>query len=110
MALQGTRRTAITGIGVVAPGGVTRESFWDQITSGRTATRLISAFDASGFRSRIAAEADFDPLDAGLDEHERRRQDRYIQFATAAALEATSDSGLDLETLDHDRLAVANWM
>lgn len=101
------RRTAVTGIGVVAPGGITRESFWDQITSGRTATRRISHFDPSGFRSRIAAEADFDPLAAGLDEHERRRQDRYIQFATAAALEATTDSGLDLEAIDHDRLAVA---
>ena len=101
------RRTAITGIGVVAPGGLTRESFWDQITSGRTATRRITAFDPSGFRSQIAAEADFDPLAAGLDEHERTRQDRYIQFATAAALEAATDSGLDLEAVDHDRMGVS---
>ncbi|HYB30331.1 MAG TPA: beta-ketoacyl-[acyl-carrier-protein] synthase family protein [Solirubrobacteraceae bacterium] len=101
------RRTAITGIGVVAPGGLTRESFWELITSGRTATRRISAFDASGFRSQIAAEADFDPLAAGLSEHERIRQDRYVQFATVAAIEATTDSGLDLETIDGDRLGVA---
>ena len=101
------RRTAVTGIGVVAPGGLTRESFWDQITSGRTATRRISAFDASGFRSQIAAEADFEPLAAGLDEHEKRRQDRYIQFATAAAIEASTDSGLDLESIDRDRMGVA---
>ncbi|MEA2638383.1 MAG: minimal ketosynthase alpha [Chloroflexota bacterium] len=100
------RRTAITGIGVVAPGGVTRESFWDQITSGRTATRGITFFDASGFRSQIAAEADFDPLAAGLDEHEKRRQDRYIQFATASAIEATTDSGLDLDGLDRERVGV----
>jgi minimal PKS ketosynthase (KS/KS alpha) len=100
------RRTAITGIGVVAPGGVTRESFWDQITSGRTATRAITFFDASGFRSQIAAEADFDPLAAGLDEHEKRRQDRYIQFATASAIEATTDSGLDLDSLNRERVGV----
>jgi minimal PKS ketosynthase (KS/KS alpha) len=91
----------------VAPGGVTREDFWEQITAGRTATRRITAFDASGFRSQIAAEADFDPLAAGLDEQERRRQDRYIQFATAAALEATADSGLNLDEVDHDRMAVS---
>ena len=100
------RRTAITGIGVVAPGGVTRESFWDRITSGVTATRHLSHFDASGFRSQIAAEADFDPVAAGLDEHEQRRQDRYTQFATAAAIEATADSGLDTADVDGDRLAV----
>ena len=101
------RRTAITGIGVVAPGGLSRERFWDRITSGSTATRRISAFDPSGFRSQIAAEADFEPLAAGLDEHEKRRQDRYIQFATAAAIEASTDSGLDLESIDRDRMGVA---
>lgn len=101
------RRTAITGLGVVAPGGVTREAFWEQITAGRTATDRITAFDPSGFRSQIAAEADFDALAAGLTEHEKRRQDRYIQFATAAALEAATDSGLDPQQIDHDRLAVA---
>ncbi|MCW3028001.1 MAG: beta-ACP synthase [Solirubrobacterales bacterium] len=102
----GARRTAVTGIGIVAPGGVTRESFWDEVTSGRTATRRITFFDASGFRSQIAAEADFDALAAGLDEHEKRRQDRYVQFATAAAIEATTDSALDLDAIDHDRMGV----
>jgi minimal PKS ketosynthase (KS/KS alpha) len=97
----------VTGIGVVAPGGVTREAFWEHITSGRTATRKISAFDPAGFRSQIAAEADFEPLKAGLSEHEKVRQDRYIQFATAAGLEATNDSGLDLEAVDRDRMGVA---
>ena len=91
----------------MAPGGLTRESFWEQITSGRTATGRIGAFDPSGFRSQIAAEADFDPLAAGLDEHEKQRQDRYIQFATAASIEATTDSGLDLEGIDRERMGVA---
>jgi minimal PKS ketosynthase (KS/KS alpha) len=101
------RRTAITGIGVVAPGGSTREAFWEQITAGRTATDKITAFDASGFRSQIAAEVAFDPAAAGLSEYEKRRQDRYVQFATAAAIEAATDSGLDLEQIDHERLGVA---
>jgi minimal PKS ketosynthase (KS/KS alpha) len=96
----------VTGIGVVAPGGVTRESFWERITAGKTATRKISFFDPTGFRSQIAAEADFEPLEAGLDEHERRRQDRYIQFASAAGIEAFADSGHDLDEIDRDRLAV----
>src|SRR5581483_2745763 len=34
------------------------------------------------------------------------RMDRYIQFAAAAALEAVADSALDLEQVDHDRMAV----
>jgi minimal PKS ketosynthase (KS/KS alpha) len=100
------RRSAVTGVGVVAPGGTTRDAFWDTITAGRTATRRITFFDASGFRSQIAAECDFDPGAAGLSEDEVERMDRYVQFAVAAALEAMSDSGLDPEQLDSDRMAV----
>jgi 3-oxoacyl-(acyl-carrier-protein) synthase len=66
----------VTGVGVVAPGGATRDAFWETITAGRTATREITFFDPSGFRSQIAAEADFDPIEAGLTEHEARRMDR----------------------------------
>jgi minimal PKS ketosynthase (KS/KS alpha) len=77
------------------------------ITAGRTATRGITFFDPSGFRSQIAAEADFDPRAAGLTEQEIARMDRYIQFAAAAGMEAIADSALDLEQVDHDRMAVA---
>jgi minimal PKS ketosynthase (KS/KS alpha) len=100
------RRTAVTGIGVVAPGGPTRDAFWEMITDGRTATRKISLFDPEGFRSQIAAEVDFDPLAAGLSEHDVRRQDRYIQFATSAAIQAWDDAGMDGDAIDHDRMAV----
>src|SRR4051794_22799553 len=100
------RRTAVTGIGVVAPGGVNRDAFWERITSGRTATRPITFFDPSGFRSQIAAECDFDPRAAGLNDQEARRMDRYIQFAVASAIEAMKESGLDLDKIDRDRMAV----
>lgn len=88
------RRTVVTGVGVVAPGGVTRDKFWATVTEGRTATRRISFFDPSPFRSQIAAECDFDPAAAGLTDDERRRADRYVQFALAASIEAWADSGL----------------
>jgi minimal PKS ketosynthase (KS/KS alpha) len=99
-------RTAVTGIGVVAPGGSTREAFWETITAGRTATGKITFFDPSGFRSQIAAECDFDPVAGGLDHQEITRMDRYVQFAVAAALEAMRDSGLDLESVDRERMGV----
>ena len=101
------RRSAITGIGAVAPGGVTRDAFWEMITAGRTATRGITFFDPAGFRSQIAAEADFDPHAAGLTDQESARMDRYIQFAAAAGMEAITDAALDLEQVDRDRMAVA---
>ncbi|MEO3745758.1 beta-ketoacyl-[acyl-carrier-protein] synthase family protein [Plantactinospora sp. B5E13] len=100
------RRTVVTGIGVVAPGGVTRDEFWATITAGRTATRRITFFDPSPFRSQIAAECDFDPVRAGLTVPEQRRADRYVQFALAASIEALADSGLDFTDALRDRTGV----
>ncbi|MFE2414307.1 beta-ketoacyl-[acyl-carrier-protein] synthase family protein [Kitasatospora sp. NPDC059408] len=89
------RRVVITGIGAVAPGGAGIKAYWDLLSNGRTATRTISLFDASPYRSRIAAEVDFDPATAGLSPQEARRLDRAGQFALAAAREAVADSGLE---------------
>src|SRR5437660_6404 len=100
------RRTAVTGVGVVAPGGVTRDQFWEMITAGRSATRRMTFFDPAGFRSQIAAECDFNPH-AALTDQEIRRMDRYIQFAVTAAQEAVKESGLNLEQVDRDRLGVS---
>lgn len=93
----GRRRVVVTGVGVVAPGGVTSKTFWTGITEGRTATRRISLFDPSPFRSQVAAECDFDPAAAGLTPIEVRRNDRYVQFALVAGDEAVADSGLELD-------------
>ncbi|MGW6912148.1 MULTISPECIES: beta-ketoacyl-[acyl-carrier-protein] synthase family protein [unclassified Streptomyces] len=102
-----TRRVAVTGIGVVAPGGIGVPAFWDLLSNGRTATRGITLFDPEGLRSRIAAECDFDPLAHGLDPEQVERADRYIQFALVAAQEAVTDSGVDFAAENPWRVAVS---
>ncbi|MFE2049505.1 beta-ketoacyl-[acyl-carrier-protein] synthase family protein [Streptomyces sp. NPDC059459] len=100
------RRVVITGIEVIAPGGVGREKFWNLLSSGRTATRGITFFDPAPFRSRVAAEADFDPYAHGLSPQEVRRLDRAAQFAVVASRGAVADSGLDVTALDPHRVGV----
>jgi minimal PKS ketosynthase (KS/KS alpha) len=104
---DGIRRAVVTGIGVIAPGGVGRKAFWELLTSGRTATRTTSLFDAASFQSRIAAEVDFDPEGAGLTAEDVRRMDRSVQFAVTAAREALEDSGLGLGRVEPGRTAVS---
>ncbi|WP_329495107.1 beta-ketoacyl-[acyl-carrier-protein] synthase family protein [Kitasatospora herbaricolor] len=101
------RRVVITGIGVRAPGGSGVKAFWDLLTAGRTATRRISHFDASPFRSRIAGEVDFDAPAEGFSPREIRRMDRATQFAVACTKDAVADSGLDLSALDPHRVGVS---
>lgn len=104
--IRGGRRVMVTGIGVVAPGDRGTKQFWELITAGRTATRAISLFDASSFRSRMAAECNFDPVTAGLSQRQIRKWDRTTQFCMVAAWEALVDSGV-LGELDPLRTGVA---
>ncbi|MER6343675.1 beta-ketoacyl-[acyl-carrier-protein] synthase family protein [Streptomyces sp. NPDC001595] len=102
-----SRRVVITGIGVRAPGSTGTKAFWDLLSQGRTATRGISFFDASPFRSRIAGEVDFDPRAEGLGPREIRRMDRATQFAVACTREALADSGFDVGAVDPHRVGVS---
>ncbi len=101
------RRVVITGTGVVAPGGVGLKEFWSLLSDGRTATRGITFFDPTPFRSRVAAEVDFDPEAHGLSPQEIRRMDRAVQFAVVTAAEAVADSGLEQTDLDPYRTGVS---
>ena len=100
-------RVAVTGIGVVAPGAQGRGAYWELLSSGRTATRPISLFDATGFRSRVAAECDFDPVASGLHPKDAERMDRSAQFAVVSAAEALRDSGLEPGMVAPERLGVS---
>jgi minimal PKS ketosynthase (KS/KS alpha) len=102
-----TRRVVITGIGVLAPGGVGAKAFWSLLSDGRTATRGITFFDPAAFRSRVAAEIDFDPAAHGLSQQEIRRMDRAAQLVVVTAGEALADSGLEPTELDPARIGTA---
>lgn len=100
------RRVAITGIGVLTAGSRNVKEFWELLVSGRSTVRRISFFDPARFRSRIAAEADFDPVAAGLTA-QQAGLDRAAQFAVATAIEAVADSGLEFGALDPGRVGVS---
>ncbi|MFE4973307.1 beta-ketoacyl-[acyl-carrier-protein] synthase family protein [Kitasatospora sp. NPDC056651] len=102
-----SRRVAITGMGVRAPGAPGKDTFWELLSAGRTATRRITFFDPSPYRSQVAGEVDFDPAAEGLTPREVRRMDRATQFAVVAAREALADSGIDLSAHAPHRVGVS---
>jgi 3-oxoacyl-[acyl-carrier-protein] synthase II len=65
---------------------------------------LISAFDASGYGSRIACEAkDFRPEER-IDRKRVKRMARFSQMASFAAIAAVEDSGVELAAYDSSRV------
>jgi 3-oxoacyl-[acyl-carrier-protein] synthase II len=97
------RRVAITGIGAVTPIGISREGLWDGLRSQQSAVRTVTRFDASLYRSQIAAEIDFHPTDF-IEERRARRLDRFGHFTIATARLAIEDSGLNFAAEDRERI------
>ena len=90
------RKVVVTGIGIVSPVGLDRDSTWKAVLAGQSGIDRISAFDAEAFETKIAAEAKgFDPL-VVMDKKEARRADRFVQFATVAAFEAVKHADLKI--------------
>lgn len=100
------RRVAVTGLGVVSPIGVGHREFWSALLEGRSGVDRITAFDASGYATRIAAEVrGFDAL-AFMDRKEARRNDRFVQFAYAAGRMALDDAGYVITPANATRIGV----
>ncbi len=90
----------ITGLGAVTPLGHGCADLWCGLRRGRSAVGPLTRFDASAFKSQVAAQIDdFDPLQ-WVDARTVRRMDRYSQFAVVAAVQALADSGLELTATD----------
>ncbi len=97
---------AITGIGCVTASGIGVEGMWNGLRGRRSPIREITRFDASSFRSRMAAEVDgFHPKDH-LTTKAARRFDRFSQFGVAATRMAIEDAGLQVPREDRDRIGV----
>ncbi len=99
-------RVVITGMGVVTPLGSEVETFWSNLMQGRSGVEAIEAFDTAAYKTKIAGEVrDFDPA-ALLGAKEARKLDRFCLFALAAADQAMSQAGLNLEQTDRERMGV----
>jgi 3-oxoacyl-[acyl-carrier-protein] synthase II len=86
-------RVAITGIGAVTPIGVGAEALWAGVRRGQSAVQRIRRFDPTPFRSQVAAEVEFDPLDY-MEPRQARRLERFSQLGLACAVMALDDAGL----------------
>jgi len=98
------RRVVVTGIGALTPIGISREGLWDGLRREASAVAPVTRFDASIFRSRVAAAIDdFHPTDF-IEQRRVKRLDRFGQFTVACARLAVEDSGLDLRAENSERV------
>ena len=100
------KRVVVTGLGAITPVGNTDPETWNNLVNGVSGAGPITHFDASNFKTQFACEVkNFNATDF-IDRKEARKMDLYTQYAVVAAKEAITDSGLDVEKADRNKIGV----
>lgn len=99
------RRVLVTGLGVVSPVGNSTADFFDNLMSGKSGVRPLSAPFSDKLSIRLAAEVDFDPS-LHFSRMKLGSLDRFSQFALVAAKDAVADSNLVLTDSEKNRAGI----
>ena len=106
---QAERRVVVTGMGMITPVGLDRESTWHALQEGKGGVGRITLFDSTTFPTRIAAEIKDFRLERDLGEKKSERwakHSRNTRIALAAGQQAMDDSGLLETEMDRARFGV----
>jgi len=100
------KRVVVTGLGALTPLGNTVNEYWSNLIAGVSGANLITRFDASKFKTRFACELKSFNVEDHIERKDARKMDPYTQYAMVVVKEAIQDSGVDLETVNKDRVGV----
>ena len=102
------KRAVITGMGLITPLGIGLDHNWRRLTAGHSGARIITEFDTSDLRCKIACfvphgtgEGEYD-ADAWVPSSDRRKMDEFVILGLVAAIQAVKDSGWEPQT-DEER-------
>ncbi|MCK5846121.1 MAG: beta-ketoacyl-ACP synthase II [Bacteroidales bacterium] len=100
------KRVVVTGIGALTPIGNNLQQSWESLVNGVSGAAPIKNFNAEKFKTKFACEVkDYKATDY-FDRKEARKLDPCAQYGLIAATEAITDSSLDLEIEDLERIGV----
>ena len=101
------RRVVVTGLGVVSPVGNSVDEFWKSLIAGKSGIQRITQFDPTQYDSQIAGEVkDFDPSEY-ISPKDKRRMDKFVQYAVVAAHQAAADAQLNVGNEDPFQVGVS---
>lgn len=100
------KRVVVTGLGALTPLGNTVQEFWNNLIEGKSGAAPITKFDTTRFKTKFACEVkQYDPLNY-FEKGEIRKMDPFAQYALVTSGEALKDSGLNLDSIDKERVGV----
>ena len=100
------KRVVITGMGVTSPVGTGVDKFWNNIQNGYNGIGPITQFDTTDYAVHFAGEVTDINLEDYFSKKERRKLDRFVQFALIASDEAIKNANFDFDKLDKEKVGV----
>ena len=100
------KRVVVTGLGALTPLGNNLHDYWEGLKKGTSGSVMITRFNTEKFKTKFACEVKNYDSSKYFDRKEVNKLDLYTQFALISADEALIDSGLNLGTIDKDRIGV----
>jgi minimal PKS chain-length factor (CLF/KS beta) len=95
-----SRRSVITGLGVVAPNGIGTEAWWKATRAGTSGIARITHFDPSRYATQLAGEVDDFKADDWIERRLQVQTDRWTHMALAATQMAFEDAKFDPAEFD----------
>ena len=100
------KRVVVTGLGCVSPVGNNVADTWSALIAGKSGAAPITHFDASRHKTKFAAEVKGFDGPSMFGAREARKMDRFVQFATAATLEALAQAKFTVNESNRDRVGI----
>ena len=100
------KRVVVTGIGLISPIGNTAKESWEGILNNKCGIDNITFFDTTDFKTKLDAEIKNFNFEDHFDVKTIKRTDRCSLIAICSAREALTDSGINKENTDFDKLGV----
>jgi beta-ketoacyl-acyl-carrier-protein synthase II len=98
------RRVVVTGLGVISPVGNDKDTAWSNLINGVSGLGPITHFDTGPYEAKVAGEVQDFSAGEWMDAKAARRSESSLHFGVAAAKQALTDSGFELN--DENRTEV----
>ncbi len=96
----------MTGLGALTPIGNDVPTYWDNLAAGTSGAGPITKFDASKFKTQFACELKGLDVTQYIPRQDARKMDPFTHYALIAADQAVRDSGLNLDTINKNKVGV----
>lgn len=100
------KRVVVTGLGAITPLGNNLHEYWEGLKNGVSGSGMITRFNTDKFKTKFACEVKGYDSSKYFERKEANKLDLYSQFAHIASDEAIIDSGIDLKSINKERVGV----